>query len=445
MTAPNETRVPPNNIDAERAVLSAALLSRQAIADLETMLAADDFYKPAHAHIWNSVVSLASLGEPVDVITVAEHLRADGLLEMVGGLPALTELHDIYSSSGAAARYGAIVARSARMRRLAAICTEIREQAMGNPADSDSLLEQAAQAIYALAATREDSRSEPSADAVSRVIAQIEEMVEHGTSRMGVTTGIADLDEKLGGLRPGQLVTVCGRPGMGKSILGAQSALNVASSDRKPVLLVTVEMSVDEVSVRMLGAEGLVDLGHLKTGRLSDSDWPRLSRACETIGSAPLWMLDASSLTLSKIRNEVRRLCTHEPLGLVVVDYLQLIVPENRRENRQVEVAEMSASLKRLARDFSVPVISLAQLNRSLEYRADKRPTLADLRESGAIENDSDVVIGIYRDEYYHPDSADAGTAELIILKQRSGPLGTVRVGWLDNYGRFANLTTGVV
>lgn len=438
---PQGQRVPPHDLAAERALLGAVLISRDAIDDSAGLLTPEDFYKPAHAHIWQACQQLSTAGEPVDQVTVAGQLERNGLTEATGGLPELAALITDTPSTRNAESYARNILHCATLRRLIAAAGEIAELGYNQPDDLPAALDRAENLVFNVATTGRHQQTGPehASTVIARTIDNIEHAYAHGGAH-GTPTGFVDLDERILGLHPGQLVTICARPGMGKTALGTQIALNAAMEAPTNVLFASVEMSPDEIAGRLLSSESKVDLHRIRSAHLAEKDWPRLSQAVARIADSRLWFLDAATTTITTLRSDLRRLAARNPVGLLVVDYLQLMHVDDRRDNRQVDVSQISQGLKRIAREFNIPVVALAQLSRNVEMRADKRPVLSDLRESGAIENDSDVVIGIYRDDYYNPESADRGTAELIVLKQRSGPTGKVQVAWLDHYTRFANM-----
>lgn len=427
---------------AEESLLGAMLLSRDAINEAIGIVTADDFYKPAHGVIYEAVVDLHSVGEPVDPVTVADQLRRRDMLETIGGPATLISLQANTPATTSAGRYAAIVTEMATLRRLIGVAGEVAELAYATPEDVAAAVDRAEQMIYEVSQSRRRRRE--ATDMIANLegwLDRLSDLFENGAPP-GIQTGLIDLDEILGGLRPGQLITIAGRPAMGKSLVGAQIA-SYAASCGHPTLVVSAEMSTDEITTRLVAAEARVDLQHIRTAKLAASDWPRLSIAIDNLKPAPLLIDDDSAATVTSIAATARRIKARRGLELIVVDYLQLLTAVNTskgRENRQVEVSDICAGLKRIARQIEVPVIALAQLNRQVENRSDKRPTLADLRESGAIEQDSDIVIGLYRDEYYNPQSDDIGVAELSVLKQRNGPTGLVKVAYLEKFGRFANM-----
>lgn len=435
-------RIPPHNLEAEESLLGSMLLSRDAItAAVEARIGPGDFYKPAHGHVYSAVWALYERGEPVDPITVAEELRRTGLLEPLGGLNALLRLQSATPASANASHYAKIVGELALLRRLIRVSGEIAEWAYDQPDDVVETVDRAEAAVFEVAEKRVSESMVSLFDTVTRTVDQLEHLYGDDSALTGAPTGYTDLDGLLLGLQPSNLVVVAARPGMGKTSFALGAAANVAMTARRPVLFFSMEMGAVELTKRLLAAEARVEARKLQTGDLTDTDWSRLSSAIGHLGEAPLFIDDNPHCTVMEIRAKCRRIkARHGDLGLVVVDYLQLMSSPRRAENRQVEVSELSRGLKILARELDCPVMALSQLNRQLEYRQDKRPMLADLRESGSIEQDADVVCFIYRDESYHPESDQRGTAEVIVAKHRNGPTGACRLAFLDHYTKFANM-----
>jgi replicative DNA helicase len=417
------------------------LLSRDAIAAAVEVLHAEDFYKPAHGHVFEAVSSLYGAGEPVDPVTVAEELRRADLLDAVGGPAALVSLQAGTPATSNAARYARIVEEHALLRRLIAVAGEIAEMGYSLPDDVASALDRAESLVFDVAERRVTDSLAPIKDLLSANLDRLEALYEKGDAITGIPTGYHDLDELLSGLQPSTLVVVGARPAMGKTAFALGMASHAALDARRPVLFFSLEMSHLELTQRLLCAEARVDSTRMRNGRLAEADWSKISHAVGRLAEAPIFIDDNPHLTVMEIRAKSRRLKARVgDLGLVVIDYLQLMSGRNNAENRQVEVAEISRGLKILARELECPVVALSQLSRALELRADKRPMLADLRESGSIEQDADVVTFLYRDEVYNAESADRGTAEVLVSKHRSGPTGMVRLAWLDHYTRFANM-----
>ena len=430
----------PHNLEAEESLLGAMLLSREAIAVATEACSADDFYKPSHGHVFDAVVSLYAQGEPADPVTVADELRRVSLLEAVGGPPALMALQANVPAISNAGRYARIVSEHAVLRRLIGVASEIAELGYEVPEDVAAALDRAEAMVFDVAQRRTVDTLSPIRDLLARTLDDLEALYGRGNAITGVPTGYHDLDERLAGLQPSNLVIVGARPGMGKTSFALGLAAFAASERQIPVLLFSLEMSHLEITQRLLCAEARVDSSRLRTGRLLESDWPKVSHAIGRLGEAPIFIDDNPNITVMDIRAKARRLKSREGLGLVVVDYLQLMSGRSSAENRQVEVSEISRGLKILARELALPVVALSQLSRNLETRADKRPVLADLRESGSLEQDADVVLFIYREELYNPESPDRGTAEIIISKHRNGPTGSTQLAFLDHYTRFANI-----
>ncbi|HEY3238902.1 MAG TPA: replicative DNA helicase, partial [Acidimicrobiia bacterium] len=418
-------RVPPHNLEVEESLLGAMMLSKDAIAAaLEAPVRSEDFYKPAHGHLFEAIQSLYTAAQPVDPVTVAEELRRADLLDAVGGKGAILRIQAGTPAAANAAHYARIVEEHALLRRLIGVAGEISEMGYELPDDVTLTLDRAETLVFDVANRRISTTLTPLYEAIQESLDQLERLFESdGTEITGVPTGFYDLDDMLLGLQPSALIVVAARPGQGKTSFALGAATHVALEVRRPVVFFSLEMGYLELTQRILTAEAAVNSRSLRTGRIPEADWARISAAVGRLAEAPLYIDDNPHLTVMDMRAKARRLkAQHGDLGLIVVDYLQLMTTGRKAENRQVEVSELSRGLKILARDLETPVLALSQLNRSLEYRTDKRPMLADLRESGALEQDSDVVCFIYRDDTYHPDSVEQGTAEIIVAKHRSGP-----------------------
>ena len=438
-------RQPPHNLDAEQSVLGALLLSRDAMSTVaELGLTADDFYKPGHQHIYEAVRVLTTAGQPVDPVTVAEELRRSGLLDDIGGATYLLELQAATPAISNAGRYGAIVQDTAILRRLITVASEIAELGYDEPDDVAKALDMAETKVFEIAERRVVDSTKPVSELVGLVMNDLEKRYEEGNAITGIPTGYTDLDELLSGLQPSTLNVVGARPSMGKTAFALGIATNVAVETNKPVLFFSLEMGHKELTQRILASEARVDSTKLRTGRLSQQDWSKIGKAIGRL-EAPLYIDDNPNVTVMEIRAKARRMAARfGGIGCIIIDYLQLMSGRNNAENRQVEVSEMSRGLKILARELEAPIVALSQLSRNLESRADKRPMLSDLRESGSIEQDADVVMFIYRDEVYNAESADRGSAEIIVAKHRNGAIGTKRLVFLGNYTRFDNAAKGV-
>ncbi len=436
-------RVPPHNLEAEESLIGAMMLSRDAItAAVEARVDESDFYKPAHAHIYTAVMALYSQGEPVDPVTIAEELRRADLLEALGGRQKLVSIQANTPASSNAGHYAGIVSELALLRRLITVAGEIAESAYSQPDDVTDTVDRAEARIFEIAEKRVAESMVRVFDSVSETIEQLSNMYEGPEGAVtGSPTGYTDLDELLLGFQNSTLLIVAARPGMGKTSFALGAAANVAIVTKRPVIFFSMEMGTVELTKRLLASEARVEARKLQTGRLNDADWTRLNTAMSHLGESPLYIDDNPHCTVMEMRAKARRIkARHGDLGLIVVDYLQLMSTPGRPESRQVEVADLSRGLKILARELDCPVVALAQLNRQLEYRQDKRPMLADLRESGSIEQDADVVMFIYRDESYNTETDQRGTAEIIVAKHRNGPTGNVRLAFLDHFTKFANM-----
>ena len=434
-------RLPPHNLDAEESLLGAMLLSRTAIDLASESLSSDAFYKPAHGHIYEAITSLSAQGEPVDPVTVAEELRRADLLDAIGGPGTLVALQAGTPATSSAGRYARIIEEHALLRAMIGAAGEIAELGYSLPDDVPKALDRAESLMFEVAEHRQTDSMSRLHDLLDQTLDSLEALYERGDAITGTPTGFVDFDELTAGLQPNALIVVGARPGMGKTSFALGMAAHAALDAHRPVLFFSLEMSRVELAQRLLCSDARVDSTKVRNGRLTDDDWRRISHAIGRLGDAQLWIDDNPHVTVMEIRSKARRLTQQVgQLGMVVVDYIQLMSGNTRAENRQVEVAEISRSLKILARELQCPVVALAQLNRGLEQRADKRPMLADLRESGSLEQDADVVCFLYRDEIYNPDSPERGTAEVLIAKHRAGPTGLVRLAFLDHYTKFANM-----
>lgn len=443
MTAPPTTsggRVLPHNIAAEESLLGAMLLKQTAIADAVEQVSAEDFYKPAHRHIFDAISTLYAGGEPVDPITVAEELRRAGLLDSIGGAAVLVSLQSRTPAVSNAAYYARIIDENSLLRRLVNTASDIAELGYNPLDDIAKTLDTAESKIYDVAQRRVTDSMVDLRTLLDASLDRLESLYERSESITGTPTGFHELDELTAGLQPSALIIIGARPAMGKTSLAMCMAANAAVKHNRPVLFFSLEMGHLELTQRLLGSEGRIDATRLRNGQLTEADWSKISKTMGRLADAPLWIDDNPNLTVNEIRAKARRLKSKVgDLGLIVVDYLQLMSGRSNAENRQVEISEISRGLKILARELETPVVALSQLSRGLEMRADKRPMLADLRESGSIEQDADLVMFVYRDEVYNPEG-EKGTAELIVAKHRSGPTGTCRLAFLDYCTLFANM-----
>jgi len=429
-------------VEAEQSVLGAAMLSGEAASIAVEKLRFEDFYRPAHQSIFEAVLALFDGDQAIDAITVSDWLRRNGALDRVGGISALNDLMDSVPATSNIGYYVDIVDDTAARRRLLRAGSEVGALAMRSEEPIDEILNAAESEVFKVADRRVGEGLTRLGPMLQDTLEKIEEMGTRGGDITGVPTGFRDLDKKLAGLHPANLVVIAARPGMGKSSLAINIAQHVAEQG-DPVALFTLEMSREEVVQRILSSMASVDSHRLRTGQLTPEMWQRVARESSRLYEMPFFVDDSADLTVTSIRAKCRRLKRkHKNIGLVVVDYMQLMQGPTRSENRQQEIAEISRSLKNLARELEVPVIAVSQLNRQLEQRENKRPRLGDLRESGAIEQDADVVLFIYRDEAYDTNNAETrGLAEVNIAKHRAGATGTMMMTFAAEFTRFRNFT----
>lgn len=440
-------KLPPHSVEAEQSVLGGILLDSTAWDKIADILQEQDFYRYEHRLIFHHIALLIEHAKPVDAITVAESLESNAELGKIGGLVYLGSLAQNVPSAANIRRYAEIVRERAVMRKLAEVGSEIATSAY-NPGgrDAGQLLDEAESRVFEIAEAGERGRQ--GFVAIPPLLTQVVERIETLYSRdnasdvTGIATGFTDLDSMTSGLQPGDLVIVAGRPSMGKTAFSVNIAEHVALEVNKPVAIFSMEMGGTQLAMRMIGSVGRLNQHTLRTGKLEDDDWSRMTHALGRLNEAPIFIDETAALNSLELRSRARRLHRqNDGLGLIVIDYIQLMSSTSSKggENRATEISEISRSLKSLAKELHVPVIALSQLNRSLEQRPNKRPIMSDLRESGAIEQDADLIIFIYRDEVYNPDSADKGKAEIIVAKQRNGPIGAVNLTFRGEYTRFEN------
>jgi replicative DNA helicase len=435
-------RVPPHSIEAEQSVLGGLMLDNAAWDTVAELVAEGDFYRHDHRLIFRAVGALCVRGEPVDVVTVSEWLEQHKELDKAGGLAYLAEIANSTPSAANIKAYATIVRERSVLRQLIHVGTEIGNAAFNTEGrDCAQLLDHAEQLVFRIAehGRLNQNNFKSIRDLLVDVTDRIDKLYHQDSPYTGVPTGFADFDEKTSGLQSSDVIIIAGRPSMGKTSFAMNIAEHAAIKSRVPVAIFSMEMPGEQLVMRMLSSLGRIDQHRVRTGRLSDEDWPRLTSAMSILSDAPLFIDDTPALNPVELRARARRIKRDHGLGLIVIDYLQLMQVPGYKENRTNEISEISRSLKALAKELQVPVIALSQLNRGLEQRPNKRPVMSDLRESGAIEQDADLIAFIYRDEVYHEDSPDKGIAEIIIGKQRNGPIGTVRLTFLGQYTRFEN------
>jgi replicative DNA helicase len=433
--------VPPQNLEAEESVLGAMMLSPGAIGAVSEILDASDFYRESHAKIYRAALGLYAKGEPVDAITLVDELEERSELEDVGGRVRIHELAALVPATANAAHYARIVREMATLRGLIRAGSEIARLGWERPGDAVDLVDRAEGVIFDLSQQRVTTEFSHIESLLKESFERITALYEAGADVTGTPSGFRDLDRITSGFQPGNLIIVAARPSMGKSALVLCMAANLAVRSNIPVALFTLEMSKAEVTQRLMCSEAKVESQRLRNGKLAPDDWPRLTAACDKLAKAPIYVDDSGSINMMEIRSKARRLKSRHPdLGLVVVDYMQLMSSGTSVENRVQEVSQISRQLKVLARDLDVPIIALSQLSRAVEQRTDKRPILSDLRESGSIEQDADLVAFIYRDEYYNDESDQQGLAEVIVAKHRNGPTDAIKLSFLKRYAKFADL-----
>lgn len=434
-------RLAPQDVDAERSLLGGVLLTNESMHDVLEILKEDDFYREPHRLIFKAMTDLNQRREPIDVITLANELRRSGDLEHAGGVAYLSSLDAYVPAIANIDRYARIVRDKAMARRVIEAAHNIAREGYEQRMPTDELLDVAEQKIFEVTEKKQSTAFVPLQTSVRSVFANLEQLYARQSDITGVPSGFSDLDKMTAGLQRGDLIIVAARPSMGKTSFTMNIAANVALEANQSVAVFSLEMSVDQLTTRLFASEARVDSQRLRTGRLDERDWPKLARSADRLYRAPMYIDDTAGITAMEMRAKCRRLrAKRGELGLIVVDYLQLMKGRPGVDSREQEISEISRSLKALGRELEVPVIALSQLNRSLERREDKRPQLSDLRESGAIEQDADVIMFIYRDEVYNKETDVAGTAEIIIGKQRNGPTGTVHLSFLKDYTRFENL-----
>jgi replicative DNA helicase len=434
--------LPPQDLDAEESVLGAMLVSPTAVAVVSEILNPDDFYRRSHATIYQTILDMYGSGETVDSITLTNALSTRGVLDQVGGRAVVHTLASTVPAAANARHYADIVRDAATYRSLIRAGTEIAELGYEHVGEPQELVDKAEQIVFGIADKRISHDFTPINSLLVESFERLGQLAESGSEITGAPSGFRELDRITSGFQPSNLVIVAARPSMGKTSLGLNIAAHLGVRADVPVAIFSLEMSQGEVTQRLMCAEAKVDSKRLQTGRLDDADWVKLTNACDKLSRAPIFIDDTAGVTPIEIKAKTRRLQSrlNGELGLVIVDYLQLMGGQAKVENRVQEISQISRALKLIARDLDVPVMALSQLSRAVEQRGDKRPQLSDLRESGSIEQDADLVVFIYRDEYYDKQSEAQGTAELHVAKHRNGPLGTIELAYLSRYTKFDNL-----
>ena len=434
-----EGRVPPHSLDAERSALGAALLSKNALFDVVENVKARDFYDANNREIFQVILDLSRKNAPVDALTVSEELKKRGTLEMVGGRAYVASLSSGTPTTANAEEYAKIIARKAAVRQLIEVADDVAAKGYEGSMDSETLLDYAESGIFEISQARQKGQYTHIRDVLLENIEIIDRASQMEGGLTGITTGFRDLDEKTSGLQKSELIILAARPAMGKTAFALTVALNAAVKGGASVLIFSMEMAKESLGQRLLSMESRVDMQSLKKGKLQRSDWEDINDALDVLSKANIHIDDTAGVSIMEMKSKCRRLKAEAGLDLVIIDYLQLMNPEGKADSRTQEISVISRNLKLLARELDCPVIVLSQLSRAPEQRTDHRPMLSDLRESGSIEQDADIVIFLYRDEYYNAEGAVPGECEVIVAKQRSGPTGTVKVAWLDKITKFVD------
>ncbi|HLR59363.1 MAG TPA: replicative DNA helicase [Pseudogracilibacillus sp.] len=441
MNAPSNERIPPHNVEAEQAVIGAVFLEPEAFSTASERLVSTDFYRANHQSIFATMSALSDKGEPIDVVTVTTHLANKEQLEQAGGITYLTDLASSVPTAANIEYYSKIVEEKALLRRLIRSATDIVTNTFAKEDAVEEVLDEAEKTILEVSSRKNVGAFKPIKDVLIDVYDNIEQLHNSDNDVTGVATGYRELDRMTSGFQRNDLIIVAARPSVGKTAFALNIAQNVAINSDENVAIFSLEMGADQLVQRMLCAEGNIDSQRLRTGKLENEDWSKLTMAMGSLSNAGVYIDDSPGIRVSDIRSKCRRLKQEHGLGMIIIDYLQLISgSESSRDNRQQEVSEISRSLKGLARELEVPLIALSQLSRGVEQRQDKRPMMSDLRESGSIEQDADIVSFLYRDDYYDDESEQQNIIEIIISKQRNGPTGTVELAFVKEYNKFVDL-----
>ncbi len=435
-------RVPPQSLEAEQSVIGSMIMDRDAIEAVKDTITNEDFYHPDLKIIYEVMVGLYNTNRPVDLVTLQSALTDRDVLGQVGGIEYLSKLAMAVPTSAHAKHYALIVKEKSTLRKVIKASQDIMAEAYDGSQPVDTVLNGAEESIFNIVQNRDSGEFSAVADLVNPMLTKLELLTKNQGKVTGIATGFLDLDYKTAGMQPSDLVLVAARPSMGKTAFALNVVQHAAIHEKKICALFSLEMSKDQLLNRMVCSEAMVDSQKVRTGDLEDNDWSKISMGAVILADAPIYIDDTAGITIGDIRAKCRKLKMEHGLDLIMIDYLQLMSGGGKQQSREQEISEISRGLKALAREMDAPVVALSQLSRACESRADHRPMLSDLRESGAIEQDADIVMFLYRDEYYHPDSEQKNQAELIIAKQRNGPTGTVNLVWLGQYTKFKNMAT---
>ena len=432
-------KIPPNSMEAEQSVLGAMLLDKEAVSVATEFISGEDFYREAHKEIFDAIVELFDKGQPVDLITLPEKLKVRNTLEAVGGITYLTNLMSIVPSTHNVGNYAKIIEEKSLLRKLIRASNEIMGKSYEAREDVVNVLEMAEKSIFDISLNRSTQGFVHIKKILNSNFDQIEELYLNKGRITGVSTGFDDLDEILSGLQKSDLVLVAARPSMGKTAFMLNIVQQAGIRDKVATAIFSLEMSKEQLTQRILCSEALIDSHRLRTGDITEDEWIKLARAMGPLSEAPIYVDDTPSISMTEMRAKCRKMKIEHNLGLILIDYLQLMSGSGKYDSRQQEISDISRSLKGLAKELGIPIVACAQLSRAPEMRADHHPIMSDLRESGAIEQDADVIMFLYRDEYYHPDTEKKNIGEVIISKQRNGPTGTIELVWLGQFTKFAN------
>lgn len=435
-------KIPPNDVEAEQAVIGSMLTDRDAVISAIEVLKEEDFYREDNKTIYEAILNLYNRSEPIDIITLKAELTSMGMFDKIGGLEYIVGLPEKVPTTANVEKYISIVKEKSELRRLIKAANEIIEQGYDPTENIDDIMNSAEKKIFNIMQDKDQKSYSPIKDVLIDAFTELEQLYNQKQHITGVPTGFIDLDYKTAGLHNSDLILIAARPAMGKSAFALNIATNAALKAKVPAVLFSLEMSKEQMVNRILCSEAMVDSNKVRTGKIDDDDWIKLADTMGDLSEAPIYIDDTPGISINEIRAKCRKLKLEKNIGLVVIDYLQLVQCSSKRAqgSREQEISEISRSLKILAKEINVPVIALSQLSRAPEQRPDHRPMLSDLRESGAIEQDADIVMFLYRDDYYNEDSEDKGLAEVIVAKHRAGSTGTVKLVWLGNYTKFANM-----
>ena len=435
-------KIPPNDVEAEQAVIGSMLTDRDAVISAIEVLKEEDFYREDNKTIYEAILNLYNRSEPIDIITLKSELTSMGMFDKIGGLEYIVGLPEKVPTTANVEKYISIVKEKSELRRLIKAANEIIEQGYDPTENIDDIMNSAEKKIFNIMQDKDQKTYSPIKDVLIDAFTELEQLYNQKQHVTGVPTGFIDLDYKTAGLHNSDLILIAARPAMGKSAFALNIATNAAVRAKVPVVLFSLEMSKEQMVNRILCSEAMVDSNKVRTGKIDDDDWIKLADTMGDLSEAPIYIDDTPGIAINEIRAKCRKLKLEKNIGLVVIDYLQLVQGSSKRASgsREQEISEISRSLKILAKEINVPVIALSQLSRAPEQRPDNRPMLSDLRESGAIEQDADIVMFLYRDDYYNEDSEEKGIAEVIVAKHRAGSTGTVKLIWLGNYTKFANM-----